>query len=223
MAAIKDINTKAGEYIEQIDPSKWARSHYPARRFGHTTSNISESMNRWLEEARHLHPVGLFCCYIDKLNKLFERRRGEYAYKTVSHFPSNVEEKLQQSVKDAKSLIVVSGVRGRFRVQRLHHSNEMRNVSLDAVECSCGFFKEHGVPCRHWCAAALDMKLHIPMFVIPKLRVEALRTTHEGSAMLVELNELTDDGLSPPVETKRRGRRKQKGSNHRLRKNRKEL
>ena len=64
-------------------------------------------------------------------------------YKAVSQFPSNVEEKLQQSVHEAKSLIVASGVRGRFRVQRLHHPSEMRNVSLDTVECSFGFFKEH--------------------------------------------------------------------------------
>ena len=67
------------------------------------------------------------------------------------------------------------------------------------------------------------MKPRVPMLVIPELRVEALRATYDGRARLVELNELTDDGLSPPVETKRRGRRKQKGSNHRPRKNQKEL
>ena len=214
---------KAGEYIEKIDPSKWAPSHFPARRFGHITSNMSESMNWWLEEARHLHPVGLFCCYIDKLNLLFERRRDEYAFKMVGQFPSNVEEKLQRSLQEAKTLHVVSGVRGRFRVQRLHHPNEMRNVSLGEMECSCGFFKEHGVPCRHLCAAALHAKLHIPMLVVPELRVEALRATYDGTAMLVDLHELDDDGLAPPVETKRRGRPKEKRIQSSAEKNQNEL
>ena len=210
MAAIKDVNMNAGEYIEKIDPSKWACSHFPARRFGHVTSNVSESMNWWLEEARHLHPVGLFCGNIDRLNQLFERRRDVFTFQTPSHFPSNVEEKLQKSIKEAKSLHVLTCVRGVFRVQRLHHPNEMRVVSLGEMECSCGFFKEHGVPCRHLCAAALMTKLSIPLLLIPELRVEALRATYDGRADVVDLNELVDDGLAPPVGTKRRGRPKEK-------------
>ena len=42
IGAIKGVNVKAGEYIEKIDPSKWARCHFPAPRFGHITSNVSE-------------------------------------------------------------------------------------------------------------------------------------------------------------------------------------
>ena len=106
MAAIKEVNVNAGEYVEEIDPSKWARSHFPARRFGHITSNVSESMNWWLEDARRLHPVRLFCCYIDKLNQLFEQRRDVYTYQMVGQFPSNVEEKLQKSIQEAKSLLL---------------------------------------------------------------------------------------------------------------------
>ena len=86
----------------------------------------------------------------------------------------------------------------------------MRNVSLGEMECSCRFFTEHGVPCRHLCAAALSIKLHIPLLVIPELRVEELRATYDGIVMTVDLNELIDDGLAPPIETKRRGRPKQK-------------
>ena len=78
------------------------------------------------------------------------------------------------------------------------------------MECSCGFFTEHGVPCRHLCAAALYIKLHVPMLVIPELRIEALRATYYGTTMLVDLNELTDDGLAPPIGTKRRGRPNEK-------------
>ena len=70
---MKKIDIDAGEYIEKIDPTKWARAFFPAPRFGHVTSNISESMNWWLEEARHKDPVGLFSLYIFKLNVLLKK------------------------------------------------------------------------------------------------------------------------------------------------------
>ena len=84
-------------------------------------------------------------------------------------------------------------------------------------------FTEHGVPCRRLCAATLGIKLHTLMLVIPELQVEELRATYDGVVMAVDLNELVDDGLAPPIETKRHGRPKQNGSNHRPRRNRKEL
>ena len=74
---IDSIHREAGKFIRKNDAAKWARSYFPAHRFGHVTSNISESMNWWQEEARHFNPVELFTAYIRKLNTLFERRRNK--------------------------------------------------------------------------------------------------------------------------------------------------
>ena len=70
---MKEMNTAAGNNIANIDPTKWARSWFPAQRMGHVTSNMSESMNWWLEDVRHLCPVEVFEAYIEKLNVLFEK------------------------------------------------------------------------------------------------------------------------------------------------------
>ena len=72
---MKSIHGTAAEYVERIKPHKWARSHFPVRRFGHVTSNMVESMNHWLDDARHQDPVRLFNSYVRKLNVLFEKRR----------------------------------------------------------------------------------------------------------------------------------------------------
>ena len=56
---MKALHTPAANYVLNIQREKWAREFFPCRRFGHVTSNISESMNFWLE-ARHFLPVGLF-------------------------------------------------------------------------------------------------------------------------------------------------------------------
>ena len=52
MQRICRLNEGAGDYIKRIDEKRWARAFFPYRRCGHVTSNISESMNWWLDEAR---------------------------------------------------------------------------------------------------------------------------------------------------------------------------
>ena len=90
IAEMKQIHQDAGEYVEKIRPEKWARSFFPLRRFGHVTSNIAESMNHWLDDARYLDPVGLFCAYIRKLNQLFEKRRTMYQKMTDKDLPQTL-------------------------------------------------------------------------------------------------------------------------------------
>ena len=72
---MKKLHKRAGKYVKRIDRTKWARPFFPLRRFGHVTSNMAESMNHWLEEARHFDPVRLFCCYVRKPNRLFKKAR----------------------------------------------------------------------------------------------------------------------------------------------------
>ena len=65
---MKALHKAAYKYVKKIKAVRWARSAFPARRFGHVTSNISESMNWWLEDAPRLDPVSLFSTYLKKLN-----------------------------------------------------------------------------------------------------------------------------------------------------------
>ena len=83
-------------------------------------------------------------------------------------------------------------------------------VNLATVECSCGLYKEHGVPCRHMCAAALLIRENQDKFVIKERRLRALKATYAGTTEPVDIRHLHDDGLKPPVGTKRRGRPKEK-------------
>ena len=71
-------------------------------------------------------------------------------------------------------------------------------------------FKEHGVPCRHFCAAILFLKGRPQDFVVHEHRLETLKRTYTGTTVPVDQNGLQDDGLKPPVETKRRGRPKER-------------
>ena len=184
---IDNIHREAGNYIRKIDPAKWARSHFPARRFGHVTSNISESMNWWLEQARHLNPVQLFTTYIRKLNRLFERRRDKYSLMRPTQLPNKVSKMFNASVEDSRTLRVYRHTNAVFEVESKNDPGFLRVVNLETVDCSCGFYKEHGVPCRHICAAALFVGENPDAFVIRERRLRALKAMYTGTTEPVDL------------------------------------
>ena len=60
LAAIKELNERAAEYIDSIEHARWARYAVKTPRFGYTTSNVAEQTNAWLRSHRastiiHLH------------------------------------------------------------------------------------------------------------------------------------------------------------------------
>ena len=101
---LKRVNSKAADYVCSFPPEKWARAHFKGRRFGHLTSNIAESSNSWLEEARGLCPTPLFCCFIRKVNVLFHKRRETYSSLSPHALVMSVATKLEKTIDDAWTL-----------------------------------------------------------------------------------------------------------------------
>ena len=95
-------------------------------------------------------------------------------------------------------------------VRRKNAPSLFRVVDLEAPTCSCGFYKEHGVPCRHMCAAIIFLKGNPQAFIVPERRLSSLQAVYVGTTIPVDLCNLPDDGMKPPSSTKRRGRPKVK-------------
>ena len=207
---MKNVHMAAGLYVAEIEPKTTARAYFPARRLGPVTSNIAESMNWWLNHARFQNPVGLFSTFIEQLNQLFERRRDKYAAMNGNELPAKVSKMLDKSVQQAETLGVHQHTRTSFQVQSRHDQATLRVVDMDAVSCSCGFRDEFGVPCRHICAVALVLGQEPSQYVVEERRRAALVATYVGDIKPVDTFLLEDDGLKPPVGTKKRGRRKHK-------------
>ena len=207
---MKSIHGTAAEYVERIKPHKWARSHFPVRRFGHVTSNMAESMNHWLDDARHQDPVRLFNSYVRKLNVLFEKRRERYASMEETDLPRNVAKTLNKAIEEGLRLKIFPHTRMIAEVERLNDPNVTRVVDLATLTCSCGFFNEFGVPCRHMCKAASFIGVHPKTMVVPELLVSALKETYNRFTVPVDLNGLEEDGTKAPTKTKRRGRPREK-------------
>ena len=170
------------------------------------TSNIAESMNHWLDEARHLDPVRLFINYIRKLNQLFERRRERYMSMSEMDLPKNVAILFNRSNDEGSRLKIWPHNRFIADVERLNKPGVTRVVNLAERKCSCGFYKEYGVPCRHMCKAASFFGVHPKSLVVPELQVQALKENYNGFIAPVDVNGLEDDGTEAPTKTKKRGR-----------------
>ena len=70
------INDRAPTWLlNYADPIHWAKFLFVEQRFGHLTSNIAESLNAWLLEAREKSILGLFEDYRHKLMDWFDVRR----------------------------------------------------------------------------------------------------------------------------------------------------
>ena len=52
---MKAINASAIDWLfSHAKPEHWAEIYFQGRRYGHLTSNIAESLNSWLLEARNM-------------------------------------------------------------------------------------------------------------------------------------------------------------------------
>ena len=207
---MKALHTTAAEYVEKIKPHKWARAHFPVRIIGHVTSNMAESMNHWLDEARLLDIVRLFNNYIRKLNQLFDKRRERYMSMSENDLPQNVALLLSKANDEGSRLKIWPHNRLIADVERKNKPGVAHVVNLAERKCSCGFYKEFGVPCRHTCKAATFIGVHPKTLVVPELQVQALKRIYDGFIYPVDVNGLEEDGTKAPTKTKKRGRPREK-------------
>ncbi|KAL5566529.1 hypothetical protein UlMin_029693 [Ulmus minor] len=68
MSEMSSLNPKIKDYLLEIGPGRWARCLYPRRRYNIQTSNIAESINSAVKEAREQTILKL----LDELRKTFQ-------------------------------------------------------------------------------------------------------------------------------------------------------
>ena len=67
MTNLRKESTKIYEYLLNIPLERWVTSHSPCRRWGMSTSNASESMNKWMNNERNLNNFSLHCRLVAKV------------------------------------------------------------------------------------------------------------------------------------------------------------
>jgi hypothetical protein len=158
MQTLRETHGGAYMYIIAIDKTLWAAPFMEAKRWGHMTSNMVESINSGLNQDRDLS-------IIDLLNAIWNRCMGQrYArfqdavQKLAvpgARYTSFALQLLTEAMNHSQHRRVEAASETRGVVTS--HSDKQYVVHLEARTCTCGRFEINDIPCGH--AVALILRL----------------------------------------------------------------
>lgn len=168
---IKLINPSCADYLIGIGFEHWARSHCSGNRYNIMTSNVAESWNSVLREARE-YPVMAMVEYIrSKLMKWYADRRSvpKDGYRRLT---PRVNEIVENNFQESGGMFVSRINNFEFDVQDKHGTSY--HVNLATKECSCFTFQTLFIPCPHAIAAAIKQKISVESLVSGFYTLETL-------------------------------------------------
>nr|XP_016447428.1 PREDICTED: uncharacterized protein LOC107772430 [Nicotiana tabacum] len=149
MSDIAKVDKKTYDYLMEEPPERWARSCSPRRRYDMLTTDIVESMNSVLLEARELPILRMMDFIQVKLQRWFYERRNK-AEGTFYDVSCWVEEELKKKIDLAFTLNVFPIDSWRSRVEE---EGITFLVDLNKRTFDCFQFQFDELPCIHAIAA----------------------------------------------------------------------
>jgi len=172
------LDPACARYLESVGFCHWTRAYFLGKRYNVMTSNVAESLNAVLKEARELPIISLLEFIRTTLISWFAMRR-EAARTEASPLPPKMREVVHRNFE--KSV--------RFAVHRLdRYDYEIReegasvyHVKLMERTCSCRAFDLLHLPCPHAIAAAVAEGVPIQGLMAPEYSVESWRMSYLGT------------------------------------------
>ncbi|RID45841.1 hypothetical protein BRARA_I02536 [Brassica rapa] len=173
---IKMINAACAEYLIDIGFEHWARVHFSGNRYNIMTSNIAESWNSVLREAREYPILPMLEFIRSKLTSWFsERRSGNN--NDQNRLSKRVHEIVEANFEQCGGMVAC-------KINSLEY--EVRNkeggsfhVNLGNKSCSCNVFQALMIPCSHAIAASIKAKVKVESLVSEVYSVECLGNAYK--------------------------------------------
>ncbi|XP_048634070.1 uncharacterized protein LOC125608157 [Brassica napus] len=212
---IKRVNTSCAEYLIGIGFEHWARSHFEGNRYNIMTSNVAETWNSVLREAREYPILSLIEYIRAKLMDWFATRReidGEGSLFLTPRVQEIVTSNLERS-----GVFGVTCIRnGEYEMR--DKGGESFHVNLNDKCCTCHEFQALLIPCTHAIAAASRVKVRVDSLVGDFYSLETYKTAYAsiiypvGEEERIEIlsNDSTNelDDINPPSSRRPPGRPK---------------
>ncbi|XP_013726896.2 uncharacterized protein LOC106430665 [Brassica napus] len=129
---IKHVNASCADYIIGIGFEHWARSHFPGRRYNIMTSNIAESWNAVLREAREYPILALVEFIRAKLMSWFSAR-GSTISASLDKFTPKVMEILAANFESSAAAAIVAKIKVDSLVAEEYTKNAMVAAYVGSV------------------------------------------------------------------------------------------
>ncbi|ERN07906.1 hypothetical protein AMTR_s00012p00235430 [Amborella trichopoda] len=160
MSTIEGISKEAVSWINSIPTENWATAFFKGDRYNILTSNIAESFNNWLNEARDSPIISLVECIHIKMMELFNQRRDDGGKWTGMLTPF-AEKYIAKMVQPSRQHDVRHCRPTEFEI--ISHEQTFF-VDLGQRTCSCRQWEVQGLPCSHAIAAIHNKKYDVCSF-----------------------------------------------------------
>ncbi|WZZ52813.1 hypothetical protein YC2023_052920 [Brassica napus] len=209
----KEMDAGCAKYLLDIGFEHWARSHFPGDRFDIMTSNLAESWNAVLNEAREYSVIRLVDYVRGKLTEWFASRRTS-ANRNNNALSPRVLGIVTRNFEMTGGYEVTNIADGEFEVR--DKKGGSFHVKLANKTCSCFAFQMLCIPCPHAIAAALQSGVLVETLVMEAYNVSMLRGAYQERIVPVgdysgfPENDAIFNGrrLSPPATRRPPGRPK---------------
>ncbi|KAL0733434.1 hypothetical protein Bca4012_009644 [Brassica carinata] len=186
---IKQIDIACADYLIRIGFEHCARAHFKGAGYNIMTSNLAESLNPALAEAREFPIVGLIEYIRSMVMRWFSTRRGS-AMTNVGRLTPRV------TAMVARNFTVSTG----YDVRHIIHSEyEVRDdrgmfnrVDLAGKTCSCKEYDLIGIPCTHAVAAAVNNIMNVDSLAATEYSNAHWLLTYTGSVNPVRIPVIVD-------------------------------
>ena len=179
LSDMRAIDTHSVDWLlSHTSLEHWAELYFPGRRYGHFTSNIAESLNSWLLEAREIPILAMFECIRHQSMKWFTACRN-IDKDTQGLIVSKIARQIQTAVNNhARRYRYIQVTNTMYEVQSTETLHEYI-VELDNQTCSCRVWQSSGIPCGHALAVILARREDPQIYVKPFFTLQAYRNTYE--------------------------------------------
>jgi zinc finger SWIM domain-containing protein 3 len=198
---VASLTPEVQNYFKKLDPRNFADFALTLPRFGFYTSNLAESFNSLIEQARS-DPVSKLAerIHVYWMTAWFDRSKGKFQELAQTKVLQSIPEarKLQVFMSSEHSGLVVDG-----KFQFIVHLNKKF--------CECLEFQHNGIPCIHAIAVCLVCKKEPEKYIRSVLKAKSFAKLYRGSIPPINFSELPADGtVMPPKTKKQRGRPKKR-------------
>ncbi|XP_075674947.1 uncharacterized protein LOC142644159 [Castanea sativa] len=146
MQDMKDLDKEAWEYLADIQPTQWTKSHFTPRAISNCyVNNLSESFNSMILDVRD-KPIFAMLEWIRVrlMTRMYSRRIG--IEKFTSDICPNIVQQLEQLKVDSKSFSAVPS--GCF-IYKVNNEYERHVFNFTRKCCSCRVWNLTRIPCKH--------------------------------------------------------------------------
>ena len=191
---MRNIDDEAVTWIlSHADPKHWVEVYFEGHRYGHLTSNIVESLNSWLLQARELPILPMLELIRDQLMEWFAERRAADA-KIGGLLVPEVSNTIQLLLPHARRYRSIPSMNNIYAIKSSATESDYI-VNLQNHTCNCRLWQLQGFPCLHAINVILAKREDPQSYAKRFFSIDAYRLTYSGAIFIPAAG---NDLVNPP-------------------------